>query len=256
MVKNLPAVQVELHRHLDVSLRLSTLLELCKERGLEGQSTSLSGFKAKVVLSQPLSDLNSVLARFVLVQKVLDRPEVLERVAFEALEDCFVEGTRKVELRFSPGFVGELSNLSWELILDAFERGIKKGLTQYSEIKAGLICIATRDQGAAQVDRTIDFFLKNQKRFIGFDLAGNETGFPCRDFETSFKRLQSSRAKITVHAGEAAGPENIWEAISLLGAHRIGHGVTCVQDPRLMTYLRDHQICLEMCPTSNWLTKS
>src|SRR5690349_1154333 len=99
-------LQTELHRHLDVSVRSETMLKLAQERGLESQSTSLEEFRKKIFLKKPLTDLASVLATFSLFQKVLDRPEVLEEVAFEVIEDCYREGTRKVELRFSPSFVG------------------------------------------------------------------------------------------------------------------------------------------------------
>jgi adenosine deaminase len=249
-------MQTELHRHLDVSIRTETLLSLAQERGLEAQSTSLEQFKKKIVLRQPLSDLRSVLALFSLFQKVLDRPEVLERVAFEGVEDCWNEGTRNIELRYSPSFVSEYSMLSWDDSLTAFHAGIERAKAKYPQMRAGLICIATRDFGTESVDQTVEFFLKHPQRLIGLDLAGNETQFPCRLFENSFKKAVQQSAKITVHAGEAAGPENIWEAIELLGAHRIGHGVASIQDPLLLEYLIKNQVCLEMCPTSNWLTNA
>jgi len=249
-------MQAELHRHLDVSLRSETLLALAQERGLEAQSTSLEAFQDKLLLRKPLKDLTQVLAQFTLFQKVLDRPDVLERVAFEVLEDCWFEGTFKAELRYSPHFVGQYSGLSSQESLAAFHSGIQQGLYQYPGMSAGLICIASRDYGPESVDQTVEFYLKNQDSFIGLDLAGNEAQFPCRLFESSFKKARQKGANITVHAGEACGPENIWEAIELLGAQRIGHGVTCVRDPKLMEFLRDKKICLEMCPTSNWLTQA
>ncbi len=248
-------MQTELHRHLDVSLRSSTLLSLAQERGLEAQSTSLEAFREKLILRTPLKDLSSVLARFTLFQKVLDSPEVLERVAFEVLEDCWLEGTRKVELRYSPSFVCEYNDLSWKDTLLAFRQGIQKGIQKYPEMQAGLICIATRDFGTEAVAQTVEFFLDHRDQFLGVDLAGNEH-FTCRLFESSFKKVRDQGAAITIHAGEASGPENMWEAIELLGAQRIGHGIACVQDPQLMKYLAQHSICLEVCPTSNWLTQA
>jgi adenosine deaminase len=248
-------LQTELHRHLDVSVRSSTLLALAQKEGIEGQSTSLAEFRKKLLITEQLGDLGTVLARFALFPRLLARPETLEQVAFECVEDCRAEGTRQVELRFSPTFVTEFSKLAWDEALSAFERGIKRARARYPEMRAGLICIASRDFGVEGVERTAEFFLQHRARFVGFDLAGNEVGFPCRLFENAFKKLRSARANITVHAGEGCGPENIWEAIELLGAKRIGHGIACIQDPKLMEVLRDRAICLEMCPTSNWLTR-
>jgi adenosine deaminase len=250
------AVQTELHRHLDVSVRIETLLELAQKRGLEAQSTSVAAFREKIFLRKPLKDLSSVLATFSLFSKVLDRPEILERVAGEVVEDCRNDGTRRVELRFSPSFISDGNGLSWDEILDGFYRGVELAKKRYPEMKVGLLCIASRDYGVEMVDKTVEFFLKHRDRFVGFDLAGNEVGFPCKDFETSFKKLKKVGAKITVHAGEAVGPENIWEAIEVLGAHRIGHGIASIRDPKLMDVLREKKICLEMCPTSNWLTQA
>jgi adenosine deaminase len=247
--------QTELHRHLDVSIRSQTMLALAQARGLETQGTSLEEFRRKLMITEPMTDLASVLSRFSLFPRVLDRPEVLERVAFECVEDCYLEGTRKVELRFSPAFVTEHSRLSWDEALAGFERGIAKALKKYPDMRAGLLCIASRDFGVDEVTRTAEFFLKNQAKFAGFDLAGNEADYPCRMFEGAFKKLRAANANITVHAGEACGPENMWEAIELLGARRIGHGIACMRDPKLMEHLRKEAICLEMCPTSNWLTQ-
>jgi adenosine deaminase len=248
-------LRTELHRHLDVSVRTSTLLELAQERGLEALSTSLEAFRAKHVMRKPLTDLATVLAEFTLYQHVLDRPEVLERVAFEVIEDVRREGTRAVELRWSPGFVCQLSHLPWEDALDGFEAGIRKALATYPEMKAGMLCIASRDLGADSVLRTVEFFLKHPGRFVGLDLAGPEEGYPARDFEGAFRKAKDRGARITVHAGEGSGPENVWDAIENLGATRIGHGIAAIQDRELMARLAKDAICLENCPTSNWLTQ-
>jgi len=203
-----------------------------------------------------MKSLEDVLAQFTLFQKVLDRPEVLERVAFEVVEDCYREGTRKVELRFAPHFVAEYSQLHWDEILLSFEMGLKRALAKYPDMRAGLLCIAVRDFGTEGVARAVEFFLAHQTRFAGLDLAGNEAGSNCKNYERDFKKAIQAQAKITIHAGEAAGPENIWEAIEYLGAQRIGHGIAAVQDLPLVERIRRDFICLEMCPTSNWLTQA
>lgn len=250
--------QTELHRHLDASFRLSTLLELCQERGLEGQSTSLAAFTDKVVLRRPMNDLQEVLGRFTLFQQVFDRPAVLERLAFECVADVFAEGTRVVELRWSPGFVAERHGLAWEDCLAAIETGLARAAARYPEVTVGLICIATRDYGPEDAARTASFYAEHLDSFVGFDLAGNEIGFPSRRFEPVLAPLHAlgdDRVRVTVHAGEAAGPENVWESIELLGARRIGHGVRSLEDPALIEALVERQVCLELCPTSNWITR-
>ncbi len=250
--------RTELHRHLDVSIRLSTLHALAQDRGLVAASTSLAAFSDQILIREPMKDLASVLGSFKICQLVLDRPEVLERVAHEACEDVRAEGTSAVELRFSPTFVGEFGKLSWSDQLDAFEAGIRRfrdSLGPTESFDAGLICIVSRDYGVEAAEETVDFFLKNEGRFIGLDLAGNEIGFPNRMFEGAFARAKHAGARITIHSGEALGPETIWSAIEGLGARRIGHGIAAVRDAELMAKLRSDDICLEVCPTSNWLTQ-
>lgn len=244
--------QTELHRHLDASLRTSTLHELALERGLT--SHSLEKFSASFLLKQPLPNLESVLSRFELFQKVLDSEPVLRRIAFEGVEDCYREGTRKVEYRFSPGFIGQFNQLKWEWILDAIQQGVQDAKLLYPEMQVGLLCIASRDQGLDEVNRTVDFFLNTKSAWVGFDLAGPENQYPPSMFLNSFLKLRNEGVSITIHAGEGTSAENIWSAILDLGAKRIGHGTAALNDPILMDYLRDQQICLELCPTSNWIT--
>lgn len=246
----------ELHRHLDVSIRHSTLLKLAQERGLIPQSTSLTGFLQDFILSEPHTDLGTVLKKFTLYQQVLDRPEVIEQAAFEAAEDAYLDGIRNIEFRYSPGFVTALSKLSWEASLDAFEAGLKKAEAQYLDFRAGLICIGSRDLGMGSIEKSVEFFLKNSDRFLAFDLAGDEAEYPNPLYKHVMKPIIASGANITIHAGEAAGPESVWSAIEDLGARRIGHGIRSIEDPKLMEYLRDHEILLEMCPTSNRVTSA
>jgi adenosine deaminase len=248
--------QTELHRHLEISIRLSTLLELAQARGLEPRSTSLKAFRRRIVFTRPAPSLKAMLDSLELFQRVLDRPEALERVAREALEDCFAEGTRKVELRFSPGFVSARSGLAWDEILGAFSTGLQAGLAGHPEMQAGLICIAVREQGLAAVERTVEFFLNHRDRLLAFDLAGDERGYPNRLYTEALRPLHKAGARITIHAGEAGGPESVWEALELLKARRIGHGIASIRDPRLLEHLARERICLEVCPLSNWLTSS
>lgn len=252
--------RTELHRHLDISMRLSTLLEMAQVVGVEEESMTLGRFRDRMVIRKPLGSLTEVLDTFEIVQRVLDRPAHLERVAYETVYDCRAEGTSGVELRFSPSFVCELSGLAWKEALASFARGLDRALSELDDMRAGLICIASRDFGPQSVGEAVEFYLEHRDHFIGFDLAGPEEGFPCRAFEDVFAPIRRAKAAdprevhVTIHAGEAAGPESVWEAIELLGAERIGHGIHSFRDPDLIRFLAEREICLEMCPTSNWLT--
>ncbi len=247
---------IELHRHLDVSVRLSTLLELAQERGLIPQSTSVEGFSRDFILREPMQDLGAVLRKFELYPHVLDRFDVVERVAFEACQDAYREGIHSIEFRFSPGFVCSLSKMPWLECLDGFEAGLQRAMGELVGFRAGLICIGSRDFGMASIEKTVEFFLKHRDRFIGFDLAGDEAEFPNRLYKKVLQDVVRSGANITIHAGEAAGPDSVWSALEDLGAKRIGHGIRSIEDPKLMDHLREKQILLEMCPTSNRITSA
>jgi adenosine deaminase len=250
----------ELHRHLDISMRLATLLEMAQAVGIEPTSTQLEAFGERIVVRRPLGSLAEVLETFRIVQLVLDRSGHLERVAYETVHDCWNEGTGTAELRFSPSYVCAESGMIWSEALAAFHAGLERALGELPGMRAGLLCIASRDFGPDAVGESVEFYLEHLDRFAGFDLAGDEEGFPARMFEDVFEPIRRAKAArpervhVTIHAGEASGPESVWEAIEILGAERIGHGIHSFRDPALVRYLAERRICLEMCPTSNWLT--
>ncbi|MBI3558419.1 MAG: adenosine deaminase, partial [Deltaproteobacteria bacterium] len=123
-------------------------------------------------------------------------------------------------------------------------------------VRAGLICIVSRGYPLEDARATIEFACANRQHFIGVDLAGPEDGYPCRNYQDVFKPALAAGMPITIHAGEACGPENVWEAIDLLGARRIGHGINSIRDKELMRRLAKDGILLETCPTSNYITRS
>lgn len=115
----------------------------------------------------------------------------------------------------------------------------------------GLIGILLRDLGPEAADAQLDTILSRRDVFCAIDLAGNEAGFAPAVFAPAFRRAREHGLHVTAHAGEAAGPESVWDAVCLLGAERIGHGVRAVEDPALMDYLAEHGITLELAFTSN-----
>jgi adenosine deaminase len=249
--------KVELHRHLELSLRRSTIEELAPSIGIHIRSDA--DYKKHFLIDEPMSKLSLVLNKFLDTQKLLRSKEILERIAFEACEDAVGEGIELLELRYAPTFVrmGH-EDLSFQDIHDAFVRGLQRAQKQFS-LRVGLICIIQRILPVAEAEKVVDFAVDNKDTFIGLDLADNEEGFDSKPFSPFFLKAKKAGLGITVHAGEAnlpKAPRYPKDAIEVLYADRIGHGVQIYRDPEMIKYVIDRGVTLELCPTSNYLTQA
>jgi adenosine deaminase len=249
--------KVELHRHLECSLRLSTFKELAQDLGLEVPADE-ARLKEEFLVTTPMRDLDSVLKKFLRTQAVLHSEEILARITFEAIEDAVNEGIKILELRWAPTFIAEGHD---QLSFDRIIRGIRKGveMAAHLPIAVGFISIIQRTLPVSVGENVVDFTLEHKDFFQGLDLADNEVGFNPLLFQKSFDRARAAGLRITVHAGEALFPEsslNVKNAIEILGAERIGHGVQIASDPFVMHLVRNKGIPLELCLTSNWLTQA
>jgi adenosine deaminase len=250
--------KVELHRHLECSLRPSTLRELLSSGG-KPIPADAEAFAKMYLVTQPMDDLEAVLGKFLATQGVLSTEDVLERITFEAVEDAFLDGVRILELRYAPTFVqmGH-EHLSFDRIHAAIVRGRDRACAKYP-IAVGLIAIIQRILPFAEGERVTDFAIAHRDTFVGLDLADNEVGFDSRPFGPLFQRARAAGLHITVHSGEAdvpGSPEFVRTAVEVLGAERIGHGVQIHQSPEMIDFIRTRRIPLELCPTSNWLTNA
>ncbi len=250
--------KIDLHRHLDCSMRWSTLLEIAATLKIDFPQNSLLQQKHFLVLS-PMVNLEAVLNKFLIAQKVLASEEILERLAFETCEDAFNDGVRILELRYAPTFITDgHSNLTFEKIHQAFLKGIDRAQKKWP-LAVGLICILQRILPLNKVTEVIDFAIENKNTFLAVDLADNEEGFEPRPFEKLFLNAKKAGLRITVHSGESVNKQAsrwIRDSIDILGAERIGHGVQSIHDPALIAYLKEKNILLEVCPHSNYLTQA
>ncbi len=250
--------KVELHRHLDCSVRWSTLLEIAPQVGIELAPT-YQGRKDQFLILEPMLDLSSVLQKFMNAQKVLASEEILTRIAFEACEDAFNDGVRLLELRYAPTFIEEgHSNLNFEKIHQALHKGIQLA-QQKMNMAVGLICIIQRVKPLDVAEKVVDFAIDHKDSFIGLDLADNEDGFEPKKFATLFNKAKKAGLHITVHSGETPTDEAagwVRDSIEILGAERIGHGVQIVRDIEAVELVRSRRIPLEICPISNYLTQA
>lgn len=242
--------KIELHRHLEGSLRLETLLDLADLHGQSLPANTPQDLAPYAQVLQPMASLQEVLDAFELFQNAFRSLEAVERLTFEAVEDAAIDGVRLLELRFSPGFMAQPAALDWDAMMAAVLRGVARARAQH-DIEVGLIAIVSRSLGPASARETVAFALRWRQDLVGFDLADAEDMWPAEAFADELVPLHDVGMPITIHSGENVGPEHIRASVDLLRARRIGHGVSIIRDEALVGRCIDEGWALEMCPTSN-----
>ncbi|MCT4705684.1 adenosine deaminase [Enterobacteriaceae bacterium H16N7] len=245
----------DLHRHLDGNIRAQTILDLGRQYNLSLPADSIDALIPHVQVVDTAPDLVSFLSKLDWGVKVLATLEACRRVAWENIEDAARNGLHYVELRFSPGYMAMTHNLPVAGVVEAVIEGVREGCRDFG-VEARLIGIMSRTFGEAACLAELEALLAHRDQITALDLAGDELGFPGSLFLNHFNRARDAGWHITVHAGEAAGPESIWQAIRELGAERIGHGVKAIEDPALMDFLVEQGIGIESCLTSNIQTST
>lgn len=246
---------LDLHRHLDGSVRLQTILDLGRKHNLALPAWDLERLRPYVQVDEIQPDIMEFIARFKWMIGVLVDYEACERIAYENILDAKNEGIDYIELRFSPLFMASAHNLEPAEVCAACAAGAARGAAE-TGVKANLIGIISRHFGAEKAFEELAAILANRDAFAAVDLAGDEANYPGDLFVEHFQRARDEGLEITVHAGEAAGAEGIWQAIRGLGASRIGHGVRAMEDPALVAYLAEHRIGVEANLTSNLQTST
>ena len=246
---------IDLHRHLDGSVRLETILDLGRQHGIPLPGDTLEELRPHVVITTPQPGLIEFLAKFRWMTGVLADYDACRRVARENVEDAKREGLRYLELRFSPLFMADAHNLDPSKVTAAVIDGVREGEAA-TGVKANLIGILTRTYGPVRARRELRALLDHKKEIVALDLAGDEGNWPAELFVEHFQEGRDAGWHVTVHAGEAAGAQSIVTAIDQLGATRIGHAVRAVEDPAVMGLLRERRIGIEANLTSNVQTST
>ena len=242
--------KVDLHRHLEGAVRLSTILDEYRRAGEAPPAASEDELATIAQVLEPKEDLEQVLSFFGIAQGAFRDLEAVERIAYEAVEDLALDNVRLAELRFSPDFLCRPAGLDWDAALDAIEAGVRRGAAEH-DVAVGLITIVSRAYGMGSAERTVAFALRHRERLVGFDLADAEVAYPPGMFVDVLAPLREAGIPLTAHYGEAAGPEYPRAAIEALGVRRLGHGLSVAWDPAVTALVVDGAVVLEMCPTSN-----
>ena len=245
---------IDLHRHLDGNVRLKTILELGKKHGVPLPADDISGLKPHVQITNPRPGVMAFIEKFKFMIGVLADYDACRRIAYENVEDASREGIDYIELRFSPMFMAEPHDLALEGVVEAVLEGVHQGRDTF-EIRVNLIGIISRTYGPDQGWQELEALLEFRDQITALDLAGDEKNYPGRMFVDHIQEGRSAGWQITIHAGEDAGPDSIWQAIEELNANRIGHGVSAAKDPLLITTLANQKIGIESNLTSNVQTR-
>lgn len=246
---------IDLHRHIEGSIRLETILDLAQQHNLSLPADSVEGLRPFVQITERQPGVMAFIEKFQIPMLVLVNEAACRRVAYEAVLDAKNEGIDYLELRFSPWFMAERYQLSPQGVIEAVLDGTQAA-SRESGLPVNLLGILSRTYGAETAAKELDAILSYADQLTGLDLAGDEANFPAELFETHFDKARDAGLKITVHAGESAGADSIRKAVQVLGASRIGHGITAASDPDLMDLLFQHQIGIEANLTSNVQTSS
>ena len=239
---------IELHLHLDGSLRPETVWELAKEQNIKLPANTVDEVRDQMQVPEDCRTLEEYLTRFDLPLLVLQTREALERATFELTEDLAKEGVTYAEIRFAPQ-LSIKGGMTQEQAVEAAIEGVKRGMEQYPSIRVGLILCCMRGEDNEEWNlQTVE----TAKKYLGdvvcaVDIAGAESLYPTERFAPVFEKVREYGLPSTIHAGEAAGPESMKTALAF-GAKRIGHGVAAVEDPELVRRLIEEQITLESHP--------
>src|ERR1700691_5199445 len=258
LLRSLP--KVLLHEHLDGVLRPQTVIDLANDvKYLELPTNAPDALAQWFHQGANQGSLAKYLEGFAHTIAVMQTEEALERVAYEQVEDLSRDGVVYFETRFAPIFHTR-NGLTHQQVVSAVLKGLERGRKAFG-VPSGLIICAMRnmDVSLEMAELAVDF---RDRGVVGFDLAGEEGGYPPKKHVDAFHYIQRQNFNITIHAGEGYGKESIWQAIQYCGAHRIGHGTRLIEDIAvvdgkavklgdLAQYVLDKRIPLEICLISN-----
>lgn len=245
--------KAELHCHLDGSLRPATMLDLAREVGVSMPRTSASELR-DYMLVRDARNLEEYLARFEVTLAVMQREDAVERIAYELAVDAHADGVWYLEARFAPT-LNTRAGLAPEKVVDAALRGLQRAERELGIVARVIVTALRQLPPTATLEAAKLATAFRHRGVVGFDLAGPEAGYDADAHRAAFEYARSHDMACTCHAGEGDGADSIRQAVHGCAVHRVGHGTRLHEDPRLMEYLNDRRIPVEICITSNVQTR-
>ncbi|MBK8212357.1 MAG: adenosine deaminase [Myxococcales bacterium] len=248
LIEKLP--KTDLHVHLDGSLRLSTILELADKEKIVLPASDEDGLRKAMNLGRNCGSLVEYLKAFDVTLRVMQTADALTRIAYELAEDAARENVRYMEVRYAP-MLHTQRGLKLTAVVEAVLEGLRAAQERFGIESAVIICGIRNVSPESSLEMAELAVAYKGRGVVGFDLAGAEYDNPAKHHRTAFQLVRDNNINVTIHAGEAYGPESIAQAIHVCGAHRIGHGCRLRENGDLLHYVNDHRIALECCPSSN-----
>jgi adenosine deaminase len=249
-VAHLP--KIDLHRHLEGSLRLSSLRDIARQFDLDVPARSLDELRPHVQFTDDVPNFRNFLEKFNVIRRFYQSPEVIRRLTYEVVEDAARDNVRYLELRFTPAALASAQQYPLDEVADWVLAAVAQACRDHPTIQVGLIASLNRHEPVEVAEQVTQIAMDRLGRgIVAIDLAGDEVNYPARPFRGVFQTAAAAGLGLVAHAGEWTGPETVRDAIEHLGAQRIGHGVRVVEDPDVAALARERGVAFEVCPTSN-----
>ena len=244
--------KVELHRHLEGSLRLDTMVDVARQHGMTIPADVLRLSTLVQVQEEDKYTFQNFLSKFNTLRMFYRSPDVIHRITREAIEDAAKDNVKYLELRFTPVALSRAERFPLHDVMDWVITSTRDASENY-HVNVKLIVSVNRHEGTDLAEQVAWLAADHIKDgIIGMDLAGNEADFPSQPFYGIFKEAKQAGLHTTIHAGEWGPGYNVREAIEEIGAERIGHGVRVLEDDNITALAREHQTAFEVCITSNY----
>jgi len=244
--------KVELHRHLEGSLRLDTMLDIAKQHGIVLPADVLRLSTLVQIQEEDKFTFQNFLSKFNTLRLFYRSPDAIHRITREAIEDAAIDNVKYMELRFTPVALSRAERFPLHDVINWVIDSSKEAASKYN-IDVRLIASVNRHESAEIAEQVAWLAADHMDDgVVALDLAGNEAEFPSQPFYGIFKEAKQAGLQVTIHAGEWGPAKHIKEAIEELGANRIGHGVRVLEDENVAALLRERNTACEVCITSNY----
>ena len=244
--------KVELHRHLEGSLRLDTMVDVARQHGLVIPDDVIRLSTLVQVQEEDMFTFQNFLSKFDTLRLFYRSPDVIHRITREAIEDAAKDNVRYMELRFTPVALSRAERFPLHDVMDWVVTSAKAAAQQHGLI-VKLIASVNRHESTDLAEQVAWLAAEHvEDGIVGMDLAGNEAEFKSEPFYGIFKEAKQAGLHVTIHAGEWGPAIHVKEAIEAFEAERVGHGVRVLEDAYITALAGERQTAFEVCITSNY----